>query len=146
MLLLFLFAVSFLVSWMPYAVVSLLESFCNVDLFRISPMLVQLPCLMAKTACIWNPLVYVCHNSQFRDAFIERFGILKKFKTETGQESEAIGSSNSTCQVGKNNQCSVKVDTDGNLPNMFITDQRRKMESVKIFTQTLLEKAQESNV
>ena len=53
-----------------------------MELLTISPLLVQLPCLMAKTACIWNPLVYVCHNSQFRDAFIDRFHILRRFKKE----------------------------------------------------------------
>lgn len=73
-------SVSFLISWTPYAIVSLVEAFWDVNLIKVSPMLVLLPCLMAKSACIWNPLVYVCHNSQFRSAFLQKFGLSKKFR------------------------------------------------------------------
>ncbi|WAR10421.1 OPSD1-like protein, partial [Mya arenaria] len=64
---------SFIISWTPYAVVSLLTSLFDMNLEDISPVIVQLPCLMAKTACIWNPVVYVCHNREFRKAFVEKF-------------------------------------------------------------------------
>jgi visual pigment-like receptor peropsin len=99
---------------MPYAVVSLLESFFNMDLITISPMLVQLPCLMAKTACIWNPLVYVCHNSQFRDAFIDRFKILRRFKKENNERDSEI-SLDSARTFRVKNQLSQKSNINGNI-------------------------------
>ncbi|XP_052814045.1 parapinopsin-like [Mya arenaria] len=64
---------SFIISWTPYAVVSLLTALFKMNLEDISPVIVQLPCLMAKAACIWNPLVYVYHNREFRKAFMKKF-------------------------------------------------------------------------
>ncbi|KAL4217355.1 7 transmembrane receptor (rhodopsin) [Mactra antiquata] len=84
---------SFLVSWMPYAVVSLLEGFFQIDVQGVSPMLVQLPCLMAKTACIWNPIVYVCHNSRYRKAYIETFSFLRVFSERVSTEDETLANS-----------------------------------------------------
>ncbi|WAR10417.1 hypothetical protein MAR_035493 [Mya arenaria] len=49
-----------------------------MNLEEISPVIVQLPCLMAKAACIWNPLVYVCHNREFRKAFVKKFRLWNK--------------------------------------------------------------------
>jgi len=71
-------SVSFLASWMPYAVVSVLTAFFDVDVDEMSPFVVQLPCLMAKSACIWNPLVYVCHNAEFKKAFLGTLSLTKK--------------------------------------------------------------------
>ncbi|WAR10412.1 OPSD-like protein, partial [Mya arenaria] len=69
---------SFIFSWTPYAVVSLLTALFKMNLEEISPAIVQLPCLMAKAACIWNPLVYVCYNREFRKAFMKKFRIRNK--------------------------------------------------------------------
>ena len=32
---------------------------------------------MAKTACMWNPIVYVCHHGDFNKAFADIFKRLK---------------------------------------------------------------------
>ncbi|KAL4217354.1 7 transmembrane receptor (rhodopsin) [Mactra antiquata] len=87
--------VSFIVSWLPYAVVSLMEGYFHYDIARISPMLVQLPCLMAKTACIWNPIVYVCHNSRYRQAYIQTFSFIKLFSEHLSMDSEKYDSTES---------------------------------------------------
>ncbi|KAL4216983.1 hypothetical protein ACF0H5_023440 [Mactra antiquata] len=54
----------------------------------VSPMLVQLPCLMAKTACIWNPIVYVSHNSRYRQAYLQTFRCCRIFCKRNGMEND----------------------------------------------------------
>ena len=45
---------------------------------------VELPSLMAKASCMVNPLVYVCHNEDFKTAFRNMFQSLKdKYWTRT---------------------------------------------------------------
>nr|ASM47594.1 xenopsin [Leptochiton asellus] len=62
-------ASAFLISWTPYAVVSLWAAIGNPD--DISPLAGTLPAILAKSSIIWNPIIYVATNKQFRHAFYE---------------------------------------------------------------------------
>ncbi|XP_067649047.1 rhodopsin-like [Haliotis asinina] len=57
----------FLMSWLPYAVVSFISAFGDPTL--ISPLMATIPALVAKSAGLWNPLIYVATNKQFRYGF-----------------------------------------------------------------------------
>ena len=57
---------SFLVAWMPYSVLSLLEVFNSNGIIdvTISPATATIPSLFAKTSVVFNPLVYGFMSSQ----------------------------------------------------------------------------------
>ncbi|XP_046576929.1 visual pigment-like receptor peropsin [Haliotis rubra] len=57
----------FLLSWLPYTVVSFISAFGDPTL--ISPLMATIPALVAKSAGLWNPLIYVATNKQFRYGF-----------------------------------------------------------------------------
>ncbi|KAJ8319408.1 hypothetical protein KUTeg_004499 [Tegillarca granosa] len=62
---------AFLISWTPYAFVSFWTVFGDT---KALPILVKtLPQLMAKCASVWNPIIYVSTNKQFRSAFFAMF-------------------------------------------------------------------------
>lgn len=54
-------------SWSPYAVVSLWAAFGNPN--DISVLAGTLPAVLAKSSIIWNPIIYVATNKQFRHGF-----------------------------------------------------------------------------
>ena len=53
-------------SWFPYALVSFATTFSMVD--GISPLMKTIPALVAKSSGVWNPIIYLLVNSQFRNA------------------------------------------------------------------------------
>lgn len=54
---------TFIVSWTPYSVLALMETFGN---FTISPAIATIPSLFAKTSVVFNPLVYGLLNTQVK--------------------------------------------------------------------------------
>ncbi|GFR69696.1 rhodopsin [Elysia marginata] len=58
----------FLVSWLPYVVISFSEAFGTG--FTMSRMVATIPALIAKASCVWNPIIYVAMNANFRTGFI----------------------------------------------------------------------------
>ena len=69
----------FLVAWTPYTVVSWISAFGDPN--SISPVYATLPALFAKSQVLWNPLVYVATNKNFRQR-------LPFFKTQVQAESK----------------------------------------------------------
>ncbi|KAL8587399.1 hypothetical protein ACOMHN_062132 [Nucella lapillus] len=61
---------AFLVSWTPYAVVSLAQTFSGRAV--VDPVTETFPALIAKMSAIWDPLIYIATNLKFRQAF---FGV-----------------------------------------------------------------------
>ena len=53
----------FLVAWMPYSVVSLVEYFSE-EKPAIDPSTATAPALFAKSSCIMNPIIYGIYNTQ----------------------------------------------------------------------------------
>ena len=54
----------FVLSWGPYATVAFIGQFINPEL--IGPMLQLIPVVMAKSASVWNPIVYAISNRKFK--------------------------------------------------------------------------------
>ncbi|WAR13903.1 OPSX-like protein [Mya arenaria] len=53
--------------WTPYAIVSLIQVCGYSD--SIPLVLTEIPGATAKSQIVWNPIIYVATNKQFRDAF-----------------------------------------------------------------------------
>nr|XP_020650665.1 vertebrate ancient opsin-like [Pogona vitticeps] len=63
---------AFLICWSPYAAFSILVTACpSIDL---DPRLAAIPAFFSKTATVYNPVIYVFMNSQFRMCLIQLFG------------------------------------------------------------------------
>ncbi|XP_067672104.1 parapinopsin-like [Haliotis asinina] len=59
----------YLLSWLPYTAVSFMSAFGAGDI--ISPLMATIPALVAKCNGLWNPMIYIATNAQFRNAFYE---------------------------------------------------------------------------
>ena len=69
---------AFVVSWMPYSVVSLMVVFG--DPTQIPLTVTMIPALFAKSSIIWNPIIYVARHKDFRKACLKHLpacGIVK---------------------------------------------------------------------
>ena len=65
-------------AWTPYAIVSLIGQFGPVDEDgqprKLSPMATAIPAILAKTAIVFDPLVYGFSSPQFRSSVRQFFG------------------------------------------------------------------------
>ncbi|XP_059087850.1 rhodopsin-like [Tigriopus californicus] len=59
--------VSFILCWMPYGVITCFYFFGGEG--YVTPAVVVIPLMTAKSSVCWNPVIYVAMNPQFRGAF-----------------------------------------------------------------------------
>ncbi|XP_046381161.2 parapinopsin-like [Haliotis rufescens] len=59
----------YLLSWLPYTIVSFMSAFGAAKI--ISPLMATVPALVAKCSGLWNPVIYIATNAQFRIALYE---------------------------------------------------------------------------
>nr|ACB45448.1 rhodopsin [Stenobrachius leucopsarus] len=83
--------ISFLVCWVPYASVAW-WIFCNQGA-EFGPVFMTLPAFFAKSSAIYNPLIYICMNKQFRECMITT---LFCGKNPFGEEAASEASSTSS--------------------------------------------------
>ncbi|KAM6203863.1 opsin-VA-like [Sarcoramphus papa] len=63
--------IAFLICWMPYAAFSILvTAYPSIEL---DPCLAAVPAFFSKTATVYNPIIYVFMNKQFRKCLIQMF-------------------------------------------------------------------------
>ncbi|XP_060615867.2 parapinopsin-like [Anolis sagrei] len=67
---------AFLLSWMPYAAFALTKV-VKPDV-TMDPNIQSIPLFMAKTGTIYNPVVYVCLNKQYREQVAASLRCLQK--------------------------------------------------------------------
>nr|CAH8870834.1 unnamed protein product [Trichobilharzia regenti] len=85
------------ICWTPYAVV------CFIALIGyphvLTPLMVEIPCLFAKTAAVWDPCIYAFRYPRFRALLERRFGLscFAGNKRKIGSTSKAEAST--LCQV-----------------------------------------------
>ncbi|XP_060066760.1 rhodopsin, GQ-coupled-like [Ylistrum balloti] len=60
----------FILSWSPYATIALVAQFGSADF--VTPLMCELPVLLAKTSAMHNPLVYALSHPRFRAALAEK--------------------------------------------------------------------------
>ena len=53
-----------LMAWTPFAVVSLIGTWGNTAL--ITPLVCELPVILAKTSCAYNPIIYAISHPKYR--------------------------------------------------------------------------------
>ena len=63
--------IAFLVCWLPYGVICIIYIFGGRG--YVSPTVVVIPLLMAKTSVCWNPIIYIAMNPQVNSHFPPRF-------------------------------------------------------------------------
>uniref|UniRef100_A0A8C2GJK1 Vertebrate ancient long opsin b n=1 Tax=Cyprinus carpio TaxID=7962 RepID=A0A8C2GJK1_CYPCA len=63
--------VAFMVGWTPYAAFSITVTACPT--IHIDPRLGSVPAFFSKTAAVYNPIIYVFMNKQFRKCLIQMF-------------------------------------------------------------------------
>ena len=61
----------YIVTWTPYAIVSLYSAFINPD--HITPIISTLPALLAKSSVVWSTLLYMFTNKTIRTKVLESF-------------------------------------------------------------------------
>lgn len=80
----------YLFAWTPYALVAFWVAF---GFGTLPPIASTIPAMFAKSASIWNPMIYVFTNKQFRRAFYEKIpcaGLKSKLiKREDEKEKES---------------------------------------------------------
>nr|BAM72016.1 rhodopsin [Engraulis japonicus] len=80
--------IAFLVCWVPYASVAWFI-FCNQG-SEFGPVFMTMPAFFAKSSAIYNPLIYVCMNKQFRHCMITTLCCGKNpFEEEEGASTTA---------------------------------------------------------
>ncbi|KAH0623637.1 hypothetical protein JD844_006598 [Phrynosoma platyrhinos] len=62
---------AFLICWSPYAAFSVLVTACPS--IELDPRLAAIPAFFSKTATVYNPVIYVFMNSQFRKCLVQLF-------------------------------------------------------------------------
>ncbi|KAM6347469.1 opsin-VA-like [Alca torda] len=80
--------VAFLICWTPYAAFSILVTvYPSIEL---DPRLAAIPAFFSKTATVYNPIIYVFMNKQFRKCLIQMFSCsaIKTAESNTNPTSE----------------------------------------------------------
>eukprot|EP00066_Takifugu_rubripes_P002040 XP_003963671.1 PREDICTED: vertebrate ancient opsin-like [Takifugu rubripes] len=63
--------VAFMVAWTPYATFAILVTIHPT--IELDPRLASIPAFFSKTAAVYNPIIYVFMNKQFRKCLIQHF-------------------------------------------------------------------------
>ena len=56
-----------LTAWTPFAVICMMGTWGDVS--KITPWISALPVLLAKTSCVYNPLIYALSHPKYREVF-----------------------------------------------------------------------------
>ncbi|KAH9492431.1 hypothetical protein Btru_051090 [Bulinus truncatus] len=111
-----LMIVLFAVSWLPYAIVSFSIAFGSP--FNISRLTETIPALIAKSSCIWNPIVYVAMNSHFRAGFLSLIPFLKKkFPGDSSKDEYDVGDNQASKASKDGDIKEPAANAQGNLGN-----------------------------
>nr|KAG5713825.1 hypothetical protein BaRGS_024452 [Batillaria attramentaria] len=93
---------AFLISWVPYAIVSFLETFTARHV--VSDVVETFPAIIAKCSAIWNPIIYIATNIQFRRAFFAMCPCCEAFLGYCASDEDSVGSET---QIGPESRAPV---------------------------------------
>ncbi|GFN78316.1 melanopsin [Plakobranchus ocellatus] len=124
--------VVFLVSWIPYVVIGFAEAFGGG--MRLSPLVATIPALIAKASCVWNPIIYVAMNANFRMGFISLFPIARICFPQPSSNAQVVdstamptvrGGGSSGVNANTDPQIGAQGDDKGHLSNAGGTSRAR---------------------
>ncbi|XP_060782210.1 vertebrate ancient long opsin a [Neoarius graeffei] len=78
--------VAFMVAWTPYALLSIIVTIYPT--IYLDPILAAVPAFFAKTAAVYNPIIYVFMNQQFRNCLIQLFSCNRNTTVEVNQSTD----------------------------------------------------------
>ncbi|KAI1894578.1 hypothetical protein AGOR_G00117220 [Albula goreensis] len=82
--------VAFMVGWTPYAAFSITVTACPT--IHLDPRLAAIPAFFSKTAAVYNPVIYVFMNKQFRKCLIQLFSCSSTpLDSNLNQTSDRVG-------------------------------------------------------
>ena len=88
--------------WFPYAVATFWAAFGNPD--TVPLVVTAIPAAAAKTQVVWNPLLYVITNKQFRRSFYEILPCTGLREMLLKQEEKGQGSKASALDLDSNQE------------------------------------------
>ena len=56
-------------AWIPFAIVCILGSWGDTS--KITPLVNELPVILAKTSCVYNPIIYALSHPKYREVITE---------------------------------------------------------------------------
>ncbi|XP_076831305.1 vertebrate ancient long opsin a [Brachyhypopomus gauderio] len=104
--------IAFMVAWTPYALFSIIVTIHPT--IYLDPRLAAAPAFFAKTAAVYNPVIYVYMNKQFRKCLIELFSCGESTMEEvnpTKERADMTGESN----AGEMSTIAAQIPTTGNI-------------------------------
>jgi len=57
-----------IMAWSPFAIICMLGTWGDVS--RITPLVNELPCILAKTSCAYNPVIYALSHPKYREVIL----------------------------------------------------------------------------
>ncbi|XP_072335238.1 vertebrate ancient long opsin a [Scyliorhinus torazame] len=84
--------VAFLFCWCPYAVFSITVTICPT--IKLDPQLAAIPAFFSKTATVYNPVIYVFMNGQFRKCLLQMFSLSEPEINPTAEHVMPAGNNN----------------------------------------------------
>ncbi|KAI5617386.1 vertebrate ancient long opsin a [Silurus asotus] len=81
--------VAFMVAWTPYALFSITVTIHPT--IYLDPILASVPAFFAKTAAVYNPIIYVFMNKQFRKCLIQLLSCSSNTTVEMNQSTDRAG-------------------------------------------------------
>ncbi|XP_067858523.1 vertebrate ancient long opsin a [Heptranchias perlo] len=83
---------AFLFCWSPYAVFSITVTACPT--IELDPRLAAIPAFFSKTATVYNPVIYVFMNKQFRKCLLQMFNLTEPDTNPTAEHAMQAHNSN----------------------------------------------------
>ncbi|KAF7668649.1 hypothetical protein LDENG_00299520 [Lucifuga dentata] len=103
--------VAFMVGWTPYAAFSILVT--AYPTIEVDATLASIPAFFSKTAAVYNPIIYVFMNKQFRKCLIQLFtGMGTTPEGNLNQTSERPGIT-AECQTGEMSAIAARIPVGG---------------------------------
>ncbi|KAM9365822.1 vertebrate ancient long opsin a [Pholidichthys leucotaenia] len=105
---------AFMVGWTPYAAFSILVT--AHPTIELDPRLAAIPAFFSKTAAVYNPIIYVFMNKQFRKCLIQHFtGVGMIPDSNMNQTSDRPGIT-AECHTGEMSAIAAHIPTDTTSP------------------------------
>ncbi|XP_061692724.1 vertebrate ancient long opsin a [Syngnathoides biaculeatus] len=103
--------IAFMVAWTPYAVFAILVTIHPT--IELDARLASIPAFFSKTAAVYNPIIYVFMNRQFRKCIIQLFtGIVAMPESNMNQTSERPGTT-ADSQTGEMAAIAARIPIGG---------------------------------